>query len=155
MGITTCGIREIARVKGDKKEMSKSFSGLLMLHFLSTLVAIATLLICMYSIPKFFPYRDLLYIGVVKLIFQLFLVEWFYAGLEDFSYITKRTILIKILYVISVFVFVHHGKDRHGLCLQSGYGEFVSEIQRCEIVLRRLCPADHLKTAVFFQQDFR
>lgn len=111
MGITTCGIREIARVKGDKNEMSKSFSGLLMLHFLSTLVAIATLLICMYSIPKFFPYRDLLYIGVVKLIFQLFLVEWFYAGLEDFSYITKRTILIKILYVISVFGFVHHATD--------------------------------------------
>lgn len=111
MGITTCGIREIAKVKGHKYKMSKTFSRLLTLHVISTAVAIMILLICMYTVPKFYQYRDLLYVGVMKLVFQLFLIEWLYTGLEDFSYIMRRTIFIKFLYVISVFIFVHDVSD--------------------------------------------
>lgn len=111
MGIGTVGIREVAINKGDKTKLSKAFSGVLSLNLISTLVATAILLIAMYTLPTLFPYRSLLYVGVCKLLFNILLVEWFFTGIENFSYITKRTIVIKILFVASVFYFIRDASD--------------------------------------------
>lgn len=111
MGVGTVGIREVAINKKDRKELSKTFSGVITLNTISTLIAIAVLLTAMYTVPTLYPYRDLLYIGVCKLLFNILLVEWFFTGLEDFAYITKRTIAIKFLYVAAVFLLVREASD--------------------------------------------
>lgn len=111
MGIGTVGIREVAIHKGDKAKLSKTFSGVILLNIISTLIATAVLLIAMYTLPTLFPYRSLLYVGVCKLLFNILLVEWFFTGIENFSYITKRTIAIKILFVASVFLFIRDASD--------------------------------------------
>ena len=111
MGIMTVGVREIAATKNNSARLSKTFTSLLSLTGVSTLLAIIILWVAMYIIPTLFPYRDLLYIGLLKLIFNLFLMEWFFTGMEDFKYITKRTLLIRLLFVISVFVFIKEPSD--------------------------------------------
>lgn len=111
MGITTVGVREIAATRGNRHKLSKTFMSLLMLTVIATLLAVTALWIAMYTIPTLFPYRDLLYIGIVKLVFNLFLMEWFFMGMEEFKYITKRSILVKCIYVISVFLFVKEATD--------------------------------------------
>lgn len=84
---------------------------LLMLTAISTIIAIIILGIVMYTVPTLFPYRSLLYVGIVKLVFNLFLVEWFFMGLEEFKYITTRSILVKCAYVLSVFLIVKEAAD--------------------------------------------
>ena len=111
MGITTVGVREIAAVRSDKQELSKTFVSLLTLTAITTLIAIAALWIAMYTVPALMPYQDLLYVGLVKLVFNLFLMEWFFMGVEDFKYITNRSILVKCLYVLCVFMFVKDASD--------------------------------------------
>lgn len=111
MGISTVGVREIAAVRTDKKQLSKTFMSLLSLTTIMTVIAIVALWASMYTIPKLFPYRDMLYVGIVKLVFNLFLIEWFFMGMENFKYITNRSILVKCLYVVSVFVFVKDASD--------------------------------------------
>lgn len=111
MGITTVGVREIAASRDNQQHLSKTFMSLLSLTGIATLVAIIILLMSMYTVPTLFPYRDLLYVGIIKLIFNLFLMEWFFMGVEDFKYITNRSILVKCLYVASVFMFVRDASD--------------------------------------------
>lgn len=111
MGIGTVGIREVAINKTNKSKLSKAFSDIIALNAISTLIATAVLLIAMYTVPKLFPYRDLLYIGVFKLLFNILLVEWFFTGIENFAYITKRTIAIKLVYVVCVFLFIRDASD--------------------------------------------
>lgn len=111
MGITTVGVREIAAVSGNKQELSKTFVSLLSLTAITTLIAIAALWIAMYTVPALMPYQDLLYVGLIKLVFNLFLLEWFFMGVEDFRYITNRSILVKCLYVLCVFLFVKDSSD--------------------------------------------
>ena len=106
MGVAVVGVREIARVSDNVKERSNTFLSILLLNACFTVFSIITLIICIFCIPNLYQYRTLFFIGIIKLISNLFLVEWFYKGMEDFSYITKRALLIKTLYVISVFVFV-------------------------------------------------
>jgi O-antigen/teichoic acid export membrane protein len=111
MGIGTVGIREVAIHKGDKARLSRTFSGILLLNAISTLTVAAVLLAAMYLVPALFPYRDLLYIGECKLLFNLLLAEWFFTGMENFAYVTKRTIVIKLVYVACVFLFIRDASD--------------------------------------------
>jgi O-antigen/teichoic acid export membrane protein len=111
MGITILGIREIASVKRNPIDLNRSFSSLIGINLVSTFIAVIVLLISIYTIPKFYQYRELMWIGVLKLVFNCFLIEWFYKGLEEFKFITVRTIAVKLIYVLSVFVFVRSGDD--------------------------------------------
>lgn len=111
MGITTVGVREIAASRSDKHQLSKTFIALLSLTGCTTIAAMLVLLLAMYIIPTLIPYQELLYVGQIKLLSNLFLIEWLFTGLEDFKYITIRTIIIRCLYVASVFLFVTKATD--------------------------------------------
>lgn len=111
MGMNTIGIREIAKCKNDRQKLDNVFSQLFSLNTLTTIAAIIILIIATNIVPKFAPYKDLLYIGVGKLFFNYMLINWFFQGLENFKYIAARTIFVKILFVISVFLFVKTETD--------------------------------------------
>ena len=54
---------------------------------------------------------NLLLIGSAKILFTAFAIEWFFTGIENFKYITYRSLLVNIIYVIAVFVFVRKSSD--------------------------------------------
>ncbi len=111
MGGGLLGVREIAAVKEDKKRRDQVYSSVLALNLLFTLVSLGIYLLCVVTIPKLCQYDELFYIGTAKILFTVFLVEWFFTGVENFRYITLRSILIKVLYIISVFLFVRDTSD--------------------------------------------
>lgn len=114
MGITTIGVREmaVARKTGDKEQMSRTFSSIMVLNVLSTIVSIVLLVILTFVVPRFRSGIAFMGVAAINVFFNTFLVEWFYRGMEDFKYITIRTVIVKTLFVISVFVFVRHRDDQ-------------------------------------------
>ena len=106
LGIGTVAIREIAQHKNNREQLSKTFSSLLALNLATSFIAIIVILAMAFFVPKFYEYQRLLIIGASKILFNALLVEWLYKGLEEFKYITIRSLLIKMLYVIAIFVFV-------------------------------------------------
>lgn len=110
MGIGTIGIREIARCK-DNEERDRVFSSLFVLNTLSTTIVAVVLAVAVLCIPKLYGYKELMFFGALKLIGNYLLVEWLYRGIENFKFITIRTIIVKVFYVISVFIFVRDQSD--------------------------------------------
>lgn len=111
MGLTTIGIREIARSKGNIQKLSKTFSDLFLLNIIATIVAIIGLIICILFVPQLQEHKTLFYIGIAKILANTLLVEWLYKGMEDFKYITIRAVIIKSLYVVLVFCLVKDSND--------------------------------------------
>lgn len=111
MGISTVGVREIACSRNDKKALSRTFNSLLVLTLITTFLAVLVLIGAMYVVPKLFPFRSLLYVGVIKLLFNVFLIEWFFTGMENFKYITNRSLFVKCVFVASIFLFVKSAAD--------------------------------------------
>jgi O-antigen/teichoic acid export membrane protein len=111
LGIGSLGIREIAKCADDQNKKNTVFSSLIFINFISTTVVLMILVISINTVPQFEAYKSLLWIGVSKLIFSLFLVEWFFQGIQNFKFITIRTILIRALYVAAVFIFVKNKED--------------------------------------------
>lgn len=111
MGIMTIGVREVAKAKRNKEELSKVFSSIFLLNTILTTVVLVVYLMAIQLFPQLYQYKELAYIGMIKLIGNYLLIEWLFTGLEDFKYITKRSILVKCLYVAGVFLFVKKADD--------------------------------------------
>ena len=111
LGIGTVGIREIARHKGNQNELQETFSKLFTINTISTTIALVVLLIAMHTIHRLEENYELMWVGVLKLLFNYLLIEWFFKGLEDFKYVTNRTLIVRCLYVASVFIFVRDTSD--------------------------------------------
>jgi len=111
LGVGSYGVREIAKCKNDESQKNKVFSNLVFFNFVGTSFSIVLLIVGTFCVPAMYPYKDYLWIGVVKLFFNMFLIEWFFQGLQKFRYITIRSILVRLFYVVCVFVFVHDKSD--------------------------------------------
>lgn len=111
MGISVLGVREIASVKEIQDEKNKVFSNILGINILFTVITLIVYFLIISLNSTLNQYVELFYIGAAKILFTTFLIEWFYTGIENFKYITIRSIIIKLLYVISVFVFIKHTDD--------------------------------------------
>lgn len=111
MGIGTIGIREIASNKNESQKLSNTFSSLIALNAISTLIVLLFFFTAVAVIPQLSTHKEMLYIGSCKIIFNIFLIEWFFKGIENFKYITIRSIIIKVIYVVCIFIFVRQPTD--------------------------------------------
>lgn len=111
MGIATIGTREIAAARNDKAKLDSAFSKILGVNLTFTVITLLIYFLSILLIPKLYENRELLYVGSAKIIFTAFAVEWFFTGIENFRYITYRSLSIKLLYVASVFIFVKNQSD--------------------------------------------
>ena len=106
LGILTLGAREIAKYKTSREELDKCFSALFYLLAAFTGAALLVYIAILIFVPLPDKYATLLYIGLFYIIFNNFMVDWFFSGIENFKYVACRTLFIRAVYVVAVFVLV-------------------------------------------------
>lgn len=111
LGINALGMREIAKCNGDRAKLNETFSRLFTVNFAFTAIALIAYVIIVLSVGKLAPYKELLWVGASQILFNALTVEWFFKGVEDFKYITLRTLFVRVLYLVSIFVFVREETD--------------------------------------------
>lgn len=111
LGISVLGIREIAASRTDKERLDKVFSTLFCLNAITTFLMLVILICVTVFVPRLIQNWELMLIGAFKLVFNFLLIEWFYKGIEDFKYITIRTLVVRVLYVVFVFVLIRDESD--------------------------------------------
>ena len=110
MGITTIGVREIAK-QTNMADRSQCFSSLFVLNLLYTLISLCCFVPLIFLVPRFAVEKELFVLGAFQILFATFCIEWFFKGIENFKYITIRSIAVKLVYVVAVFIFVRSSKD--------------------------------------------
>lgn len=111
LGIQAHGRRESAKVRDDKVALSRLTHELLCINVVTVLLSYAALTIAVLAIPKLQAYLPLILIMSVQVFLSPMGVEWFYQGLEEYAYITKRSLLCKCIAVAMTFVFVRDIND--------------------------------------------
>ncbi|MBR2962049.1 MAG: flippase [Alistipes sp.] len=111
LGVVLLGTREIAMARDDKEERSRVFCSVLGLNMLFTIITLIVYAVIVLSVGRFAENASLFWVGAAKILFTTFLVEWLYTGLENFRYITLRSLAIKLLYVVAIFLFVRSSDD--------------------------------------------
>ena len=111
MGIGTVGVREIAACSDNREKRSQVFSDIFSFVLILAVVAVVALIVLTLAIPRFTDVKNLLFVGTFYLFFSSLMIEWFYQGVEDFRYVTIRSVAIKTVYVALVFLFVKGPED--------------------------------------------
>ena len=114
MGIGLLGVREIAAVKHNERQRSRVFANIFGLNMLFTLITLVVYALAVLLIPRLAAHPEMFFIGGAKIIFTALVIEWFFSGMENFRYITLRSIAIRILYVAAIFLFVRN-RDQYVL----------------------------------------
>lgn len=111
MGVAILGVREIATVKEDRNKCNRVYSNILGMNILFTIITLIIYFVFIIFVTDFNRYKELFYVGGAKILFTAFLVEWYFTGIENFRYITIRSLLIKLLYVVAVFILIRTEDD--------------------------------------------
>lgn len=111
IGVSIIGIREIAATKNDQKQLNTVYTSLIAHIVIPLVITCSIFVAAIFYIDKLNVFKEILFIGLGKIIGAAFLLDWFYKGIENFKLITIRTIVIKFIYIISVFVFIREQED--------------------------------------------
>lgn len=111
LGIPTYGIREISKNRNDTIYLTSLVSELMSISFFSTLIVSSLFIGSLFVIPQLTESKILFVVAGITLYFAPIRIDWYYSGLERFGYITSRTLIIKILSIITLFVFVKSKND--------------------------------------------
>lgn len=111
LGMSIVGVRYISQNGGDKEKRSQAFSGLVSLHLVLSLTVLAVYLACITFIPTLQNHKELYYAGSAKIIFNVMLIEWLFQGMQDFRYVTVRTLAIRCIHIAAVFALVRSKDD--------------------------------------------
>lgn len=111
MGIANYGVREIARCKDDREHRDVVFSNLLAFNIVLAILALIILAICTFTIEGLSQYRLFLGVGSLQIVFNLLLTNWFFQGISEFRFITIRSVVVRGIYVVLVFMLVHEQDD--------------------------------------------
>lgn len=111
LGIPVYGVREVAKLKGNKFELSKLCSELFTIHFVATLFISIIYLIAIFYTNKLFINIEYYLLGLLMVFSNIFTLEWYFQGVEDFKFITVRTLIIRVITTISVFFLVTNNKE--------------------------------------------
>lgn len=122
LAIPNYGIREIAKNKDNKSQLTKIFSELLILQVILNLVCLLVYLITIkyfISSSKIAVTPALYYISAISIFSGGLALTWVFEGLEEFKFITLRTVSFKALSGVLIFFFVQTSNDLivYSICL--------------------------------------
>lgn len=111
LGISSYGTRNGAKVRDDKDKLSIFTQELFFINMVTTIITYIIFVLCLYFVPKFVSYRNILLITSLSIICTPIGIDWLYGAIEDFGYITKRSIIFQFISLILLFVFVKDSGD--------------------------------------------
>ena len=111
LGIPTYGIRACAQVRDNKEELTRTAQELLVINLVMSAIAYAGLFLCVAFIPRLHS-EPVLYVIMSSFIILTSLgMEWLFQALEQYTYITVRSCLFKLIAMVAMFVLVRSSSD--------------------------------------------
>ena len=111
LGIGSYGIREAAKIRNDRLSLAKFTKEMLSINIVSTLVSYILLAASLVFVKKFESYRILIIVNSSSIILNTIGFEWLYSALEEYGYITLRSIIFQIISLALTFILVRNSDD--------------------------------------------
>lgn len=111
LGVSTYAVREGAKYRDNREKISGFASEVFTINVISTIAAYLLLFCSLVIFNNLYKYVTCILIFSLQLLFNTIGTEWVYNIYEDYSYITIRSIVFKIISIVLLFVFVRNSTD--------------------------------------------
>ena len=105
-GVPMYGIRACARVRDNRTKLSRTVHELVAINIAMSILSYAVLLVCVLIVPRVRSDWQLFAVFSINIIMRSIGMDWLYEGLEQYSYITIRTLILRLISVALVFILV-------------------------------------------------
>lgn len=110
LGLPSYGIKEISKKRHQPDELKTTFSELLIINFITTFISFV-LYTLIHLIIKTDIENGLYFIFGLSIFLNIFNIDWFYKGMEDYPFIITRSIIVQFISFILLFLFVKQTSD--------------------------------------------
>ena len=111
LGIPTYGIRACATVRDDKEKLSKTVHELLIIHSIMTMISLTLFFVSYFLIGRLQREPELMFVNGISLLLNVLGANWLYSALEQYQYITFRSLAFKVISILLMFALVHKRQD--------------------------------------------
>lgn len=111
LGIPMYAVREVARIRHDERLRNEVTFEILLLHAILTLIGYVAVYVIAVTVNKVKSDSLLFFVLSTGIFFNTIGVAWFYQAVEDFRYITIRSLVVRTLSLIALFIFVKTKED--------------------------------------------
>jgi O-antigen/teichoic acid export membrane protein len=111
LGIPTYGIRACARVRDDREELTRTAHELLFINLIMSVFSYIVLFFMIAYVPRLREEKTLCIIISSMILLSAIGMEWLYKALEQYTYITIRSIVFKLIALVAMFMLVHAQDD--------------------------------------------
>lgn len=111
LGISTYGVRNGSKLRDDKDKLSIFTQEIFIINLFTTILTYIVFIAMLYLVPKFNEYQFILIITSLNIICTPLGLEWLYGAIEEYEYITIRSIIFQFISLILLFLFVRDSND--------------------------------------------
>ena len=109
-GVYNYGIKEISKIRNDKAKVNDMFTNLFVISLITNLI------VCIiYLFYAFFTSSGIVLIiyltSSVQFLANIFYMEFVNEALENYKFITEKTLIVRIIYLLCIFLFVKNEND--------------------------------------------
>lgn len=138
LGINNHGNRAIAKAREDKKKLSETFSSIYAIQLVASISM--TLLYVLYLLIFSPDFIDIAWIQIIYIFSAMFDINWFFFGKEEFKLTIMRSIIIKLLSIVAIFLFVKTPNDTWIYTMILALGTLISQLVLWPSLLKRIKP---------------
>lgn len=111
LGIPTYGIRACAKVRDNREELTRTAQELLAINIVTNIVSYIAFFLTLTFSPRLQEDKPLYVIMSFTIILTSVGMEWLYKALEQYTYITIRSVIFKLIALIAMFLLIHEKSD--------------------------------------------
>ncbi len=111
LGVPTYGIRACAKVRDNREELTRTAHELLFINLITSAITYVFLAIAIMVVPVMRDEKMLYIITSASILLTSIGMEWLYKALEQYTYITVRSVLFKFIAMGAMFLLIHEQSD--------------------------------------------
>ncbi len=110
-GFSLSGTKEISIIRDDKEKLSRTFSTIITIKLLLSVVSFLLFILIVYFIPFFKNNWEVYVLSYGFVIGGVLFPGWFYQGIERMKYITIIQVFVRSIATVLIFMLVHEEND--------------------------------------------
>lgn len=109
-GIYTYGVKEISKIRNDEGKLQELFSNLFTISIITNVIV--GIIYVLYSVFTSSGITTSIYLlFIIQIVANIFYVEFLNEAFENYKFITIKTVVVKIIYLILLLLFVKKPDD--------------------------------------------
>lgn len=110
-GFNLTATRDVAQNRDDTELVSRIISNVLWARSILTLLSGIILLAVVLLVPYLRENADIIFVTFLLVPGHILFPEWFFQAIEKMKYTTLFNLLLKLIFTVAVFVFIHKRED--------------------------------------------